>query len=204
MASQGPSPISQPPNQAPTATPGAVRGASSPAPGTATGGQQPQQTTQAAHPTQPAQSQQQQQPEFDPISKVKVLVPHLKESLSNLMKVSAHGFQCSALIDNASQKAGDVTVQRFDKNLEEFYSICDQVELYLRLGLDGSAQYVDSVRHTPLPLSTAKSEAPTNSTDSQTYNQYVSTVKSQISYAREIHDALLECSNKLGEGKPSS
>ena len=29
------------------------------------------------------------------------------------------------------RKAGDVTVQRFDKNLEEFYSICDQVELYL-------------------------------------------------------------------------
>ena len=70
-----------------------------------------------------------------------------------------------------------------------------------RLGLDCSAQYVDGVRHTPLPLSTAKLEAPANSGDSQTYNQYVSTVKSQIGYAREIHDTLLDCSNKLGEGK---
>ncbi|XP_022083257.1 mediator of RNA polymerase II transcription subunit 29-like [Acanthaster planci] len=193
MASRGPSPLSQPGSQSQSGTPGTQLGAS-PAAGSTTVASQPQ----PAQPSQPAQ--QQSQLDLDPISRVKALIPHLKESLSNLMKIAALGFHHSALIDNASQKASDNIPQRFDKSLEEFYSICDQVELHLRLALDCSNQYVDSIRHTPLPVSTAKSE-PTNSGESQTYSQYVSTVKSQVAYAKEIHDALLECSNKLGEGK---
>ncbi|XP_038071653.1 mediator of RNA polymerase II transcription subunit 29-like [Patiria miniata] len=192
MASRGPSPLSQPGSQTQSGTPGGPLGAS-PAAGSAVASQQPQAA-------QPSQQSQQSQIDLDPIAKVKSLVPHLKESLSNLMRVSALNFHYSALIDNASPKASDASIQRFDKSLEEFYSICDQVEVNLRLSLDCSNEYVDSIRHTPLPMSTSKSE-PTNSGESQTYSQYVSTVKSQISYAKEVHDALLECSSKIGEGK---
>ncbi|XP_072049064.1 mediator of RNA polymerase II transcription subunit 29-like [Amphiura filiformis] len=164
--------------------------------------QQPQQPTQAQNQPQTQQQAHQhqkqavQQYEYDPILSVKALVPHLKDSLSNLMKISACGFLHSASIDSAS-KSSDTTIQRLDKSLEEFYSICDQVELHLRLAQECSSQYSDSQRHTPHPLPVK----PDVNAETQTYSQYVSTVKSQVSCAREVHDALLDCSNKLGDNK---
>jgi len=40
------------------------------------------------------------------------------------------------------------------------------------------------------------------SSDLQTYTQFQAIVKAQVSCAKEIHDALSECSRRLGE-KPS-
>lgn len=151
--------------------------------------QQPQQQAQVAH-------HQQQHQEHDAITKVKIIVGHLKESLRNLMKISAQAFSHSAAIDNAS-KTPDEIAARFDKGLEEFYSLCDQLELSLRLAYDCTTQYMEGSRYTPVPLvHSHKPEMVT--TEALTYGQYISTVKSQIQCASDVHTALLDCCQKLG------
>ncbi|XP_068106572.1 mediator of RNA polymerase II transcription subunit 29 isoform X2 [Hyperolius riggenbachi] len=73
---------------------------------------------------------QQQQQDFDPVQRYRMLIPQLKESLQNLMKIAALNLAQNTNIDNG-QKIADVPVQRFDKSLEEFYALCDQMELCL-------------------------------------------------------------------------
>ncbi|XP_076988021.1 mediator of RNA polymerase II transcription subunit 29 isoform X2 [Tamandua tetradactyla] len=103
-------------------------------PGSA-GGPAPQQQPQPQPPAQlvgPAQSGllQQQQQDFDPVQRYKMLIPQLKESLQTLMKVAAQNLIQNTNIDNG-QKSSDGPIQRFDKCLEEFYALCDQLELCL-------------------------------------------------------------------------
>ena len=75
------------------------------------------------------------------------------------------------------------------------------ISILQRLAQECSSQFVDSHRYTPHPLPAVKPDA--NTAETQSYSQYVSTVKSQVSCAREIHDAMLDCSNKLGENRPT-
>ncbi|XP_073741492.1 mediator of RNA polymerase II transcription subunit 29 isoform X2 [Callorhinus ursinus] len=97
------------------------------------GGPGPQQ--QAQPPAQlvgpaPSGLLQQQQQDFDPVQRYKMLIPQLKESLQTLMKVAAQNLIQNTNIDNG-QKSSDGPIQRFDKCLEEFYALCDQLELCL-------------------------------------------------------------------------
>ncbi|XP_061452890.1 mediator of RNA polymerase II transcription subunit 29 isoform X3 [Rhineura floridana] len=68
--------------------------------------------------------------DFDPVQRFRLLLPQLKESLQNLMKVAAQNFVQNTNIDSG-QKSNDGPVQRVDKSLEEFYALCDQLELCL-------------------------------------------------------------------------
>ncbi|XP_002737977.1 mediator of RNA polymerase II transcription subunit 29-like [Saccoglossus kowalevskii] len=157
----------------------------------------PQPQPQPPPPAQSQQQQQQQQQQSldDPTSKVKMLVPHLREALVNLMKITSHNFAANAAVDNALKS--ESTSQKLDKNLEEFYSICDQIEVNLRLARQYAIQGAESAHHTPIPVTGIKPEQGLGDTI-QTYSQYISTVKTQITCAREIHDALLEGCRKLG------
>ncbi|XP_023364009.1 mediator of RNA polymerase II transcription subunit 29 isoform X2 [Otolemur garnettii] len=99
-------------------------------PGSA-GGPGPQQQPQPpAQLVGPAQSGLLQQQDFDPVQRYKMLIPQLKESLQTLMKVAAQNLIQNTNIDNG-QKSSDGPIQRFDKCLEEFYALCDQLELCL-------------------------------------------------------------------------
>ncbi|XP_066204338.1 mediator of RNA polymerase II transcription subunit 29 isoform X2 [Saccopteryx leptura] len=91
--------------------------------------QQPQPPTQLVGSAQSGLLQQQQQ-DFDPVQRYKMLIPQLKESLQTLMKVAAQNLIQNTNIDNG-QKSSDGPIQRFDKCLEEFYALCDQLELCL-------------------------------------------------------------------------
>ncbi|XP_016791407.2 mediator of RNA polymerase II transcription subunit 29 isoform X2 [Pan paniscus] len=91
--------------------------------------QQPQPPAQLVGPAQSGLLQQQQQ-DFDPVQRYKMLIPQLKESLQTLMKVAAQNLIQNTNIDNG-QKSSDGPIQRFDKCLEEFYALCDQLELCL-------------------------------------------------------------------------
>lgn len=68
------------------------------------------------------------------MQRYKMLIPQLKESLQTLMKVAAQNLIQNTNIDNG-QKSSDGPIQRFDKCLEEFYALCDQLELCLVRGL---------------------------------------------------------------------
>ncbi|XP_026860481.1 mediator of RNA polymerase II transcription subunit 29 isoform X1 [Electrophorus electricus] len=161
-----------------------------------------------SHQTAMLQQPQQQlnQQDFDPVHRFKMLIPQLKESLQNVMNIASQNFAHNTAIDNgvaeraekplSQRKSNDATVQRFDKSLEEFYALCDQVELCLRLAHECLTQSIDSAKHSPNLVPTA-TKPDTVQTESLSYSQYLSMIKSQISCAKDIHNALLECSKKI-------
>ncbi|XP_062818104.1 mediator of RNA polymerase II transcription subunit 29 isoform X1 [Anolis carolinensis] len=139
--------------------------------------------------------------DFDPVQRFRLLLPQLKESLQNLMKVASQNFVQNTNIDSG-QKSNDGPVQRVDKSLEEFYALCDQLELCLRLAYECLSQSFDSAKHSPTLVPTA-TKPDAVQTESLPYTQYLSMIKSQISCAKDIHNALLECSNKITGKVPS-
>ncbi|XP_032870185.1 mediator of RNA polymerase II transcription subunit 29 isoform X2 [Amblyraja radiata] len=150
---------------------------------------------QAGQPALTQQQQQQAQQQDDSVAKFKLLIPQLKDSLQNLMRIAAQNLSQNTTIDNG-QKSNDTALQRFDKSLEEFYALCDQVELCLRLAFECLSQSIDSAKHSPNLVPTA-TKPDTVQTESLSYAQYLSMIKSQISCAKDIHNALLECSKRI-------
>ncbi|XP_020833892.1 mediator of RNA polymerase II transcription subunit 29 [Phascolarctos cinereus] len=207
-------PPAQPAPQAPQAPTAGVSGpgsagASVPGPPQAQAPQQQQQQPPsaqlvAASQIQAAQSGllQQQQQDFDPVQRYKLLIPQLKESLQNLMKVAAQNLVQNTNIDNG-QKSSEGGLQRFDKSLEEFYALCDQLELCLRLAYECLSQSYDSAKHSPTLVPTATKPDAVQA-ESLPYPQYLSVIKAQIGCAKDIHNALLECSNKVTGKLPAA
>ncbi|KAL5014819.1 hypothetical protein ScPMuIL_009089 [Solemya velum] len=153
---------------------------------------QPPGTGQAA-----AQPQHLQDRDVDPISKFKLLMPRLKDALVTLMKTAGQTFHHNAVSDSAL-KSTDSTQQRFEKSLEEFYSICDQIEINLHLALEAAMQTGDAVKFTPIAQHITKGDTP--QPDGQaSFPQYLSTVKQQIHCAKEIHDMLENCAKQFGD-----
>ncbi|KAL8219954.1 UNVERIFIED_CONTAM: Mediator of RNA polymerase II transcription subunit 29 [Gekko kuhli] len=189
-------PLAQAPAQGapPAAAAGVPPGQQPPAQASATAGA-PQ--LQAASGLQVAAQAQ----DFDPVQRFRLLLPQLKESLQNLMKAAAQNFVQNTNIDSG-QKSTDGPVQRVDKTLEEFYALCDQLELCLRLAYECLSQSFDSAKHSPTLVPTA-TKPDAVQTESLPYTQYLSMIKSQIACAKDIHNALLECSNKITGKVPS-
>uniref|UniRef100_A0A8B9ZIV9 Mediator of RNA polymerase II transcription subunit 29 n=1 Tax=Anas platyrhynchos TaxID=8839 RepID=A0A8B9ZIV9_ANAPL len=138
-------------------------------------------------PPLPAQVAAAQAQDFDPVQRFRLLIPQLKESLQTLMKVAAQNLVQNSNIDNG-QKSADGALQRFDKSLEEFYALCDQLELCLRLAHECLSQSFDSAKHAP---------GPAGGGESLPYTQYLPLIKAQIAGAKDIHNALLEGANKI-------
>jgi len=141
-----------------------------------------------------------QQLDIDPVGRFQELVPQLQEALSNLMQTAAAVFHQNSQADTCSQKSSEMTVQRVEKCLEDFYSICDQIELQLRLAIECSAQNADSNKNTPVPIvgRLGKTDAQTGQPEpTQSYAHYLGTVRTQISCAREIHDSLVDCAARI-------
>ncbi|KAK9394252.1 mediator of RNA polymerase II transcription subunit 29 [Crotalus adamanteus] len=189
-----------PPPQAPPQPP--LMGPAGPS-GTGPGGQQAAVGAPplAAGPAPSGMQVAAQAQDFDPVQRFRLLLPQLKESLQNLMKVAAQNFLQNTNIDSG-QKISEVPVQRVDKNLEEFYALCDQLELCLRLAYECLSQSFDSTKHSPTLVPTATKPDAVQA-ESLPYTQYLSMIKSQISCAKDIHNALLECSNKITGKMPS-
>ncbi|XP_008545109.1 mediator of RNA polymerase II transcription subunit 29 [Microplitis demolitor] len=160
--------------------------------------QQAQQVQQQQALQQQQQQQQQQtQEKLDNISKVKSLVGPLRESLAIALKTAANTLTQNSLVDVGSSKSTD-SDHRFNKNMEEFYSICDQIELHLKTSIECLSQNASSVRYFPMPVMPTRTEAiPAQEGPALTYPQFLMTVKAQVSFLREIHDALMTASNSL-------
>lgn len=103
---------------------------------------------------------------------------------------------------------------RFDKNLEEFYTICDQIELHLvshfyskLIGLIGIkfqktsikclSQAESSNRYLNMPVIPARSESIGMNDSSLTYPQFLATVGAQVAYTKEIHETLLAAAQNI-------
>ncbi|XP_014364217.2 mediator of RNA polymerase II transcription subunit 29 [Papilio machaon] len=147
---------------------------------------------------QPAMSQQTQQDKMDNISKVKTLMGSLRESLTMSLKTGAQILHQNHCIDSNPQKSLDNPVPRFDKNLEEFFSICDQMELHLRTAMTCIQQAQSAAHYLPLTVNTSRLDSGPPTQDTQlTYPQYLNTVRLQISYAKDIHDTLVAAAQNI-------
>ena len=164
--------------------------------------QNQQQAAQQQAQQQAAQQQQQQtQEKFDNISKVKSLVGPLRESLGIAIKTAAQTLHQNSLVDVGSVKGVDPLDHRFNKNMEEFYSICDQIELHLKTSIECLAQNSSSQRYLHMPVIPTRMEAvSTQEGHTLTYPQFLMTVRAQVSYVREVHDTLLATAHTLTPG----
>ncbi|KAM9271083.1 mediator of RNA polymerase II transcription subunit 29 [Cariama cristata] len=181
----GPPAASAPPPSLPAA----------PGPGPGPGAGQAPGPGQASGPPLPAQVAAAQAQDFDPVQRFRLLIPQLKESLQALMKVAAQNLVQNSSIDNG-QKSADGALQRFDKSLEEFYALCDQLELCLRLAHECLSQSFDSAKHAPA-LVPAAPKGEGGAGETLPYTQYLALIKAQIAGAKDIHNALLEGANKI-------
>ncbi|XP_058448100.1 mediator of RNA polymerase II transcription subunit 29 [Malaya genurostris] len=150
---------------------------------------QQQQQQQQQQQAQSQQQQAQQTEKVDNISKVKGLVGPLRDALSTTIKTAAQLLQQNNLND-AGTKGSDMSAStpRFDKHLEEFYSICDQIELNLKTAKLCMQQGASSQQYLPIPVAPTPNPAETNALS---YSQYLDVVKIQIGYAKDIHDTLI-------------
>ncbi|XP_075984909.1 mediator complex subunit intersex [Anticarsia gemmatalis] len=163
-----------------------------PVPGTIMQQQSPQQMQPQPMP------QQTQQDKMDNISKVKTLMGSLRESIPMTLKSAAQILHQNHNVDSNSQKGIDNPVPRFDKNLEEFFSICDQMELHLRTAITCIQQAQSAAHYLPLSVMPSRLDSgPTTQETTLSYPQYLNTVRLQISYAKDIHDTLVAAAQNL-------
>ncbi|XP_058793403.1 mediator of RNA polymerase II transcription subunit 29 [Phymastichus coffea] len=145
------------------------------------------------HPQAQMQQPQQPQEKGDSISKVKGLVSQLRDSLSVALKTAGHTLLTNSLIDTS--KSTEPPDQRFNKSIEEFYSICDQMELHLRTSIECIGQNVSSTRYMPIGVTTRTENVGVQ--DALTYPQYLLIVRSQVQYVKLISDMLTSVANKI-------
>ncbi|XP_067138076.1 mediator of RNA polymerase II transcription subunit 29 [Centruroides vittatus] len=158
----------------------------------------------------PQQQQQQQQQQcqmqstelkYDNVAKVKSLTWSLKELLVNIMKTAHANITHNAAIDNGL-KSTDDSPPRMDKCLEEFFSVCNQIELNLKIVQECTLLQRDSQQYLPLPVSSNKIDSAPAPTQDGTlsYSQYLSTIKSQVSFATAVQEILAEGARKITQG----
>lgn len=110
------------------------------------------------------------------------------------LKTAAQLLQYNNQMDNGPIKGIDNSNQtppRFDKNLEEFYSICDQVELHLKTTIMCLQQNSTSQRYLPPTVMATRAEPIPPNENALSYPQYLSTIRQQIAHAKDIHDTLI-------------
>lgn len=94
------------------------------------------------------------------------------------------------------RKGSESNVPRFDKQLEEFYSICDQIELNLQTAISCASQVSTSQKHVPTQVSVMRQE-PGISQEVISYPTYVSIAKNQVSYVKDVIDALSDAAQMI-------
>lgn len=111
------------------------------------------------------------------------------------LKSAAQLLQYNNFTDNGPIKGFDnnanQTPPRFDKHLEEFYSICDQIELHLKTSMICMQQNAAIQRYLPTPVIASRIEPCPNNENALSYPQYLSAVRQQIAYAKDLHDTLI-------------
>ncbi|KAL3284656.1 hypothetical protein HHI36_018810 [Cryptolaemus montrouzieri] len=162
--------------------------------------QQQQQAAQAQQQQQQAQQTSQQLLDnVSNISKIKALIGPLRESLTNTIKSAAQTMNTNSQVDGGSLKGIEMQTPRFDKNFEEFYSICDQIELHLKTSIKCLSQAESSNRYLNLTVSVGppRNENMSLNDNTLTYPQFLSTAVSQVAFTKEIHDTLVAAAQNI-------
>jgi mediator of RNA polymerase II transcription subunit 29 len=140
-------------------------------------------------------------PADDPIGEAQGLLPVIKQSLGNLIKVA-----CEALIhqtsmdDNEKLDVAAIKPGQFDRQLENFYSVCDELQVCLITALDAVVQSRESsdiykVVDAPGP---GDAQVPrTHQTFTLSYDQCLDAAEKRAAEIKELHDILQEFAHSL-------
>ena len=166
---------------------------------------QMQHQMQQQQPPQQPQAQQQQQQQQNPqqrqedklISKARELMDPLKRKWAVTLKSAVHKVNANGGLESLPSEQE----QLFESNLEDFYVICDQVELNLKSAIDCLSQASSSNRYMPIPPHPSRMEAPGPQSEFLSYPQYVSTSKQQVNFANEIKNLLNQAASDVVEQK---
>lgn len=110
------------------------------------------------------------------------------------LKTAAQLLQHNNYTDNGPAKGFDganQTAPRFDKHIEEFYSICDQIEIHLKTSMHCIQQNTALQRYLPTTVVPTRVEPCPNNENALAYPQYLTAVRQQIAYAKDLHDTLV-------------
>lgn len=121
------------------------------------------------------------------------------------------------MLRKCSRKSGDGKSTRFDKPLEEFFSICNQIELHLKTIYESVIQQRDGQKYVPFSVNLKNDasgvESPADNSLSYKYvspfqtnyshaislSQYLNTVKSQINFCKQVQEILSEGVKKIDQ-----
>uniref|UniRef100_A0A915JJ16 Mediator of RNA polymerase II transcription subunit 29 n=1 Tax=Romanomermis culicivorax TaxID=13658 RepID=A0A915JJ16_ROMCU len=184
--------------------------------------QQPQQLAVASSVSQMQQPaiaiQQPQQQMTDnnpylPASRLKFMVPELKQAMSALLKIVAESskYHLSPLESSSSTNESTSVAETFSKETyrqasEHFWSICDQMEQCFALLIEGERQQAFMNFFLPVTVNTSGVDRSDDSTAGQPslpnrmtlqYPQFIIAVKKQIDYSRTVCERLNELSNSI-------
>ncbi|XP_063709507.1 mediator of RNA polymerase II transcription subunit 29 [Culicoides brevitarsis] len=148
------------------------------------------------HPPQMGQLAPPPQTNLDNISKAKQLLPLLRENLAKTINAA------SQIIHHNNQTDGkgvdNSAAIRYDKYLEDFYSVCDQIELHLKTAKAVIEQTNSSITYVPLAVNHTRMD-PIPEQNTISYPQYIDLVRTQINYSKEIYDTLWSAATNICE-----
>ncbi|XP_035207936.1 mediator of RNA polymerase II transcription subunit 29-like, partial [Stegodyphus dumicola] len=101
------------------------------------------------------------------------------------------------------RKTLDDTPPRFDKTLEDFFSICNQIELHLKAIQECILQQKDSVQYLPLHVTLGKQDPSSGPSQdgNLSYTQYLSTIKGQVNFAKAVQEMLADGARKITQAE---
>lgn len=148
----------------------------------------------------PVQAPQQgaitQQPhQLDNIGKIKASLLPLKESLQNTFKAAAAVLQKNSAVDNL--KRDNCDPPKFEKHLEDFYSICDQIELHLVTAASCIQQQNSAQKYLPGNVASMPFNLSDNQMNVMSYSNYLNTVRAHVSTAKDLHDTFISASQNI-------
>lgn len=113
-------------------------------------------------------------------------------------KSAAQLLQYNTAIDGGAVKTFDANQQvpRFEKHIEEFYSICDQIEIHLKTAMVCMQQNTSLHRYLPTTVVATRVEPCPSNENALAFPQYLSAVRQQIAYAKDLHETLI-CAAKI-------
>ncbi|GFS53363.1 mediator of RNA polymerase II transcription subunit 29 [Nephila pilipes] len=147
----------------------------------------PGMTPQQTPPAPSHVPQQQIELKYDNVNRVKTLIFSLKNSFANVMKVAG-----ARVNHMAAGKTYEEAPSRFDKTLDDFFSICNQIELHLRAIQECTMQLKDSMQYLPPHVTLGKQDASSGPSQdgNLSYTQYTTTVKGQVNFTKSVQDIL--------------
>ncbi|KAI1287645.1 Mediator of RNA polymerase II transcription subunit 29 [Halotydeus destructor] len=144
-------------------------------------------------------------PRVDYVAKVRSLVSQLKESLHGLMRMAAMDIDQNLTSDN---QVKEEKMSRFDKSLEEFFSITNQIEMYLKTISECVTQQRDSHKYIPFQVNQNdhNGQVDRNNLSSDVpipYGYYQDIVKGQIHFTKAVQQILLDGAQAISHSDQS-